>query len=376
MLTLTPRLPEIKQAFELSDGFYGIVVAAMGAGALIVGPVPARFIARFGALKVSLVATIGAAIMLAVAAGATHPAVFALAFFVMGMLDAHIDAAQNTQGVAVQAWAGRTIMNSLHATWSIGATVATLAGSIAAGLGVPLAAHGAAIAVLIVLLALVCYRMGTIPDDVQLAQQHSKQRADQKAPANWRRLLPVVPLALLGVVGVIPEDATSNWAALYLIDRFDLGFSLAGAAVTVMLVAQVIGRLLSDPLADRFTQETVAGVGGGLVAAGALMVIVTPVAPLVYLGLVLMGIGCAPIVPAAFSAAGRLPGLASGTGITLVGFAMRLALTLNSPLMGGVAEATSVRTAFSLVVGAGVVACLIARRYREHPGSDRPIRTH
>ena len=106
------------------------------------------------------------------------------------------------------------------------------------------------------------------------------------------------------------------------------------------------------------------------------MVIVTPVAPLVYLGLVLMGIGCAPIVPAAFSAAGRLPGLASGTGITLVGFAMRLALTLNSPLMGGVAEATSVRTAFSLVVGAGVVACLIARRYREHPGSDRPIRTH
>lgn len=31
MLTLVPRLPEIKQAFELSDDFYGIVVAAMGA---------------------------------------------------------------------------------------------------------------------------------------------------------------------------------------------------------------------------------------------------------------------------------------------------------------------------------------------------------
>ena len=67
MLTLVPRLPEIKQAFELSDDFYGIVMAAMGAGALVVGPLPARFIARHGALKVALVSTIGAALMLALA---------------------------------------------------------------------------------------------------------------------------------------------------------------------------------------------------------------------------------------------------------------------------------------------------------------------
>lgn len=373
MLTLTPRLPEIKQGFHLSDGFYGIVVAAMGAGALLVGPLPARFIARFGALRVALVATIGAACMLAIAASATHPAVFALAFFLMGMLDAHIDAAQNTQGVAVQTWAGRTIMNSLHATWSIGAAVATLVGSIAAGLNVPLAVHGAVMAAVIVLLALVCYRMGAIPADVQSAQKRSKQRADQKAPTNWRRLLPVIPLALLGVVGVVPEDATNNWAALYLIDRFGLGFSLAGTAVTVMLIAQIVGRLLSDPLADQFGQETVAVVGGGLVALGGLLVILTPVAAPVYLGLLLMGVGCAPIVPLAFSAAGRLPGLASGTGITLVGFALRIGLTLNSPLMGGVAELTSVRTAFGLVVIAGLVASLIAAKYH-HPGSVVPSR--
>ena len=131
-----------------------------------------------------------------------------------------------------------------------------------------------------------------------------------------------------------------------------------------MLVAQVIGRLLSDPLADRYGQETVASAGGGLVAAGALVVIATPVAPLVYVGLVLIGVGCAPIVPTAFSAAGRLPGLASGTGISLVGFALRLGLTLNSPLMGAVAERSSVRAAFGIVVIAGLAACLLAWRYR------------
>jgi hypothetical protein len=364
MLTLVPRLPEIKQAFELSDDFYGIVVAAMGAGALVVGPLPARFIARHGALKVALVSTIGAALMLALASGAASPLAFAVAFFLMGVLDAHIDAAQNTQGVAVQIWAGRTIMSSLHATWSVGATVATLAGSLAAGLRVPLAVHGGVMAATIIVLALACYRMGVIPPDVRLAQLHSKQKADQQAPANWRRLLPVLPLALLGVVGVVPEDATNNWAALYLVDHFGLGYSPAGMAVTVMLVAQVIGRLLSDPLADRYGQETVASVGGGLVAAGALVVIATPVAPLVYVGLVLIGVGCAPIVPTAFSAAGRLPGLASGTGISLVGFALRLGLTLNSPLMGAVAERSSVRAAFGIVVIAGLAACLLAWRYR------------
>ena len=323
---------------------------------------PAKFIARFGPLKVALTATIAAAVMLSVAACALNPVLFAFAFLVMGALDAHIDAAQNTQGVAVQLWAGRTIMNSLHATWSLGAMTATLAGSAASGLGIPLYAHGIAMSLVIITLALICYRMGVIPDDVKRAQIREKQ--SHRSPTNWRRLLPVIPLALLGVVGVIPEDTTNNWAALYLVGRFEVGFSLAGLAVTVMLIAQVIGRLLSDPLSDRFGQETVASIGGGLVAAGGLLMIITPVAPLVYLGLVLMGIGCAPIIPMAFSAAGRLSGVASGTGITLVGFAIRIGLTFNSPLMGGIAELASVRAAFTLVAVAGIVACLLPLRYR------------
>ena len=140
------------------------------------------------------------------------------------------------------------------------------------------------------------------------------------------------------------------------------------AVVDAETTQAVFNRLVER--ADRFDDATlerlitVASAGGGLVAAGALVVIATPVAPLVYVGLVLIGVGCAPIVPTAFSAAGRLPGLASGTGISLVGFALRLGLTLNSPLMGAVAERSSVRAAFGIVVIAGLAACLLAWRYR------------
>lgn len=370
MLTLVPRFPEIKQAFELSDGFYGIVVAAMGTGALLAGPLPAKMIARWGALPVSLVTTCLGALMLLSAALAPNPVIFAAALFVLGGLDANIDAAQNTQGVAVQLWAGRTIMNSLHATWSIGAALATLGGAVAAGLGIPLPIHAAVMALLIIGLAFLCWWLGTIPPEVRREQETDKHRSDAQAPGNWRRLLPVIPLAILAVAGVIPEDVTFNWSTVYLVEIFGVPVASAGVAITVMLVSQVLGRFISDPLSDRFGAAQVTCVGAGVVALGSLLVWLTPLPALVYVGLILTGLGCAPIVPMAYAAAGRVPGVAAGTGITLVGFTMRVGFALNSPIMGGISELAGLRMAFIVPVLAGLVAAYLAWYARPRPGAS------
>lgn len=372
MLSLFPRLPEIKADLGMTDGIFGVVVAAVGIGAITAGPLPARLIARFGALSVILGGTFIAAALLVVAGFAPHTLVFAGAFFVFGMADACIDAAQNTQGVAVENWSERTIINSLHGTWSVGAAIAGLLGSAAAGLRVPVGVQALAVSILIVVLALVCYRMGTIPQAVHAQMNAARAHQARKAPTNWRRALPLLPLAVITLCGALPEDVANNWGALYLVREFDLAFSLAGLGMVTMLVSQIIGRFTADALSDRFGAWQLATFGSVLVALGSLLIVLTPVAALVYVGFAMTGYGSASLIPTAYAAAGRVPGVASGTGITLVSFALRIALAGSSPLIGGLAELTDLRVALSIPVAAGIVAAILcAGRIRAHtqPGT-------
>jgi MFS family permease len=364
MMHLVPRLPEIKQNFGLSEGYYGLVVAAMGFGAISAGPLPARLISRFGPLRVGLVTTWTAAIFLAVAGFAGTPVLFAAAYFLVGFLDASIDAAQNTQGVQVENWTGRTIINSLHGTWSVGAIIAGGIGAACAGLGVPIRWQALGMSILIAVLALFCYRMGHIPTDVAKRLQQAKADQDRRAHPNWRRLLPAIPLALIGLAGVLPEDVTHNWGAVYLVSEFDLPFATAGLAMVVMLAMQIIGRFTADGLTERFGAWQLATVGGLLVGSGGLLMVSAPHPALVYLGLALMGYGCASLVPTAYAAAGRIPGVASGTGITVVSFAMRITFTFSSPFIGGAAELFGLRIALLVAAVAGLTAAALCWRAR------------
>lgn len=364
MMHLVPRLPEIKQNFDLGDGFYGLVVAAMGLGAISAGPLPARFINRFGPLRVALITTWAAALLLVVVGFAPHPIVFAAAYFLVGFLDACIDTAQNTQAVRVEIWSGQTIINSLHGTWSIGAIIAGGIGAACAGLGIPIGWQTLGMSLLIGTLALFCYRLGQIPAEVDEQQRHAKARADRDAHPNWRRLLPAIPLALIALAGVLPEDVAHNWGAVYLVSEFSLPFATAGLAVVAMLSAQIIGRFTADGLTDRFGAWNVATVGGLLIGVGGALMVLAPHPVWVYLGLALLGYGSASLVPTAYAAAGRIPGVAPGTGITVVSFAMRLTFTFSSPFIGGAAELFGLRSALLVATVAGLTAALLCWRAR------------
>lgn len=102
---------------------------------------------------------------------------------------------------------------------------------------------------------------------------------------------------------------------------------------------------MSDPMTDRWGRAAVARSGGLLIAVGALLIVAAPAYPLAFVGFAIAGFGCATLVPAAFAAAGRLPGLPEGTGIAILGWLMRLGFLLTSPVIGWLSDATTLRTA-------------------------------
>lgn len=371
---LLPRYPEIKDAFGLDNAQFGLLVIAFPLGAIAAASLGAPLVRRFGARTVVAVGSALLAAALAVAAFSPVVGLFAVAMVLAGLLDAVVDAAQNIQGVAVESWVGKSILNSLHALWSLGAATGGALGAWAAAIGMPLGTQMLINGAVWVAVAGLGSALSAVPVRAPVARlaepEDLKHDGDSRTPAHtspssrvripgtaWRLLLPLI---LLAISGTVIEDVANNWAVLYLARETDAAPFIAGLGLSVVLGAQFVGRLLGDPLTDRFGRERVAGAGGVLIVVGVALVVVSPVYVPVLIGYALLGFGCATLVPAAFAAAGRVPGLREGTGIATLGWLMRLGFLVTSPAIGAVSEVAGLRVAFLIPLAGGVVAVAIA----------------
>lgn len=358
---LLPRYPEFKHAFALDNGEFGLLVIAFPVGALLAAGYSGTIIRRFGTLPTSVYGSIAVAAAFIVA-GASHVAwTFALGLVLAGASDAVVEAAENVQGVAVERALGRSIMNSFHALWSAGAATGGAIGAVASAVhlspGLQMTVNGA---IWSVVAAIACRLADLHPAGTESHTAVDVPRRGSPAPERmWRLLLPLVVLA---ICGTLVEDVANNWAILYLEQIVDAPTVVAGMTLTAVLAAQLIGRVLGDPMTDRWGRGRVASGGGALVTVGALLVILAPIYPLAFLGFVVTGFGSATLIPAAFAGAGRTPGLRQGTGIARLGWFMRLGFLVTSPAIGWLSEITNLRTAMLIPAAAGLLAASLARR--------------
>ena len=138
---LVPRYPQIKAALGLDNAAYGLAVAAFPAGAVVAGLAAAPLIRRFGSGRVAVVGMVLTSLGVLAAGVAPTAVLFAVGLFVGGAMDAITDVAQNSQGLRVQRRYGRSILNFVHALWSIGAVLGGAMAAAAMALGWSLGLH-------------------------------------------------------------------------------------------------------------------------------------------------------------------------------------------------------------------------------------------
>jgi MFS family permease len=364
---LVPRLPEVKGALDLSNAAYGSAVAAMPVGALLTGLLTPMSIRWFGSARVAALGLIALATAVACLPLAGGWIGLAAIMLLIGGLDAVVDVAQNAHGFRVQRAYGRSIINSLHALWSVGAVAGGLLGAAAAGLHVPLSTHLATSAVVFSTGALVTYRfLLPGPEDAERMPSSDHAHAGAPGPGRGRRVAGRTAL-LLSVLGILAaceafvQDAGSSWGALYLRGEVGTTAAVGGLAFVALQVAMVAGRTVGDRLVDRLGQRRVTRAGGALAAAGMALALATPSVGAVLLGFALTGLGVATLVPAVMHTADELPGLPHGVGLTVVGLVLRVGFLISPTLIGLLADVISLRAALSSVVVAGLVVLVLGR---------------
>ena len=353
---VVPRLPEVKADLGLSNSSLGAALAAMPLGALLAALSSAALMRRFGSARVATVGLVLLGLTVWTVSVAPNWAALAAAFLVAGALDAVVDVAQNAHGLRVQRLYRRSILNAFHGFWSIGAVAGGLIGSAAAGLAVPLEVHLGVVAVVFGTVATVASRaLLPGPDDADREPSPETDAVAGRGVNPWRAAaLPLAALGLLGVFGAFVEDAGASWSALYLRNELAAGAATAGLGFVALQSAMTVGRLTGDRVVDRFGQRRVAQVGGVLIAGGMGGALAFPSITTTLIGFALAGLGVATLIPAVYHAADELPGLSSGSGLTVINWLLRVGFLVSPPLIGIVADAASLRVALLTVVLAGV----------------------
>ena len=344
------RIPAIRDRLDLSDGQLGLALAAVALGAIVAMPPAGALAARVGSRTATRGGLVLAAVATACVALAPSFGAFVALTFLFGMGMGALDVAMNAHGVTVEKRFGRPILSSFHAGFSAGGLVGGVLGGLVAAAGVDPRVH-LPVAALTGLAVMLAASRWFLPDSADAGG-----RAEPVLVRPPRRLWAIGALAFSGL---LVEGACGDWSAVYLHDELGTSAGLAAAGFTAFSVAMVVGRTSGDRLVQALGPVRLVRSGGTLAAAGFALALVAASPAAAVLGFACLGIGVSCIVPLVFRAAGHVPGIAPGLALGAVSSMGYAGLMAGPPLVGALAELTSLPTALWLLVGlAGLVAAL------------------
>ena len=260
----------------------------------------------------------------------------------------------NTQGGIVERKAGRTIMNSFHAMFSVMCLVAGLLALVASNVG--LSPGWRLMGVLAVAVVAHLVFLPSLPKDNDVAKKAKGE--GMRRPDMALFLLGLAALVIMGCEGSI-----NDWVGVFYRDalaapdgRVKWGFCAVAAMMT-------LGRFVTDSFVNRFGGVRVLRVHSALVASGLAVALLSPFLGLSGLPLHLLatagyavaGYGISALVPILYSKANRTKSMPAGSAITFVGSMGFLGYFVWPPMIGQVADATSL----SLALGIFAVLILV-----------------
>ena len=171
---------------------------------------------------------------------------------------------------------------------------------------------------------------------------------------------PSKALAGLGAIAfcvLLAEGAIGDWSAIHLADTLDASDGTAVAGLAAFSATMTIGRLFGDRITQRI--GNLAHLRGGALSRppGVVVAATAPSVPVAVAGFAFAGLGLSALFPLMVRAASDRAGDAPGPAIAAVATVGYGGFVTGPPLIGFMADATSLRFALAAILG---LLCLTA----------------
>ncbi|WP_193596605.1 MFS transporter [Microbacterium sp. YJN-G] len=363
--------------------FAGILTMIIAAGTIASSLASERLTRRFG-VGVVTAASVG------MTASALLGFAFADSFWMLclwaipyGLGAGAVDAALNNY-VALH-YAARH-MNWLHSFWGVGASISPFIMGAAISSGQGWSSAYQTVGLIQVALTVALFASVPLWARVDRARPEAAHRAHEPGPegrATTGHVRLGVALRIPGVLLILAaffaycaiESTAILWASTYLVSERGIDPALAATFGALFLLGITAGRFLSGFIADRIGDRAL--IRGGFILVGVgigLMALPLPTDVPALAGLVIAGLGCAPIYPAIVHSTPANFG--AGNSQAIIGIQMAAAYTgstIMPPLFGGLSAWTGMWILpffLLLLVALGLVMSeTLNRRIRHRPAA-------
>jgi len=338
-------LPSVQEATGASKGALGLAMLFVS-----LGSIPAMFLLaapavdRFGARAVAIGCGVFAIATTLPGLTTTLPTLILTLTFA-GIGTGLVDVAINANVGRIESETGARLMPFAHGTYSVGVLVGAVGAGLARGAGVGREPILLAIAICIALTGL-----SVIGDTARVHTEPTK---------GIRIARGLLVIGFLGAAAFVVEGGIESWSALFLERQLDAQPAVSGLGPGIFGASMAFGRFFGQA-AGRLSDRALLGGGSLLATAGCAIVAVAPNAPIGLVGFALGGAGISLNAPVVFGIAGRRPD--AGTAVATVTTIGYLGLLVGPALVGGIAQATSLRISFAALAAiAAAVAAATAR---------------
>lgn len=345
-------IPYIKDTLDLTKADLAIALLGMPLALIPTLQLASRIVARIGPRKTfALLLPIQTVVVLFPFLAAGVWSLF-LALACLGAVVAFLEVALNTYAGRLEKASGALIMSRCHGFWALGVGVGSFFATQLFFVGpVP-----AVFAICASTAALGVWAGLSLP---RLTGQDDGPAPKPQKLREMPKALFVISVFVLAVT--MAEGAMSDWAAVYLAERWGGGPEEAGIGVTIFACFLAAGRFVGDWLKARLGARGLAQLTVGLALLGLVSLTVPSGLAFVFVGFALMGLGTSIGFPLGISAVAALDDTHEAQNIATMAMIAMSGFLVGPPLIGFVAEAISLRVALMVLIPGLVVSFWLSR---------------
>ena len=355
--TWASRIPDIKSALQLSEAALGTLLFAMPIGQLFAMPFSGKVVTKYGSRTITLIGLILYAACLPLIGLATEKWQLAVGLFLFGLFGNFCNIAVNTQGVYTQQLFDKPIIGSFHGSWSLAGFCGALTGLLMLALELSVFQHFVVAFVFV---------LGIIATNQKfMIRAKSKQESEKSTYSFWKN--PDKNLLLLGVIcfcGMASEGIMFDWSGVYFKEIIKAPGALVVLGYTTFMISMASGRFLSDFLVARYGARKVLIISGLVISTGLYTAVLLPYIIPCTIAFMLVGFGVSNVVPIIFNVAGNSKTVPTGIALTIVTSISFLGFLMGPPLIGYIAELTSLKHSFAIIGIFGVLVSLLVWRLK------------
>lgn len=352
--TWASRIPDIKAKLALSNAALGLILFALPVGQIVAMPFSGRLVTHFGSRKILRLGVVLYAFSLTNIGLATTEFQLALGLFAFGICGNLCNISANTQAIRAEKIYDRPIMTSFHGVWSIAGFAGAIIGLILTGQQVAPYTHFWIVAGAVIVTAFV----------MQEYLQRGKAAVTEKRKFFSKPDKMLVQLGVIGFCSMASEGAMFEWSGVYFKEVVHAPGKWVILGYTSFMIMMAMGRFVGDRLILRFGRKRLLQYSGIMIAAGLLLSAIFPYIVTATIGFMIVGVGVSSIVPMVYSSTTRVSKIPSGMALAAVSSISFLGFLIGPPLIGFVAELSSLRYSFAVIAMLGLSVSFMVSRLK------------